>query len=142
MRAQKNQKKMMASTAPGKNQAGSSLLEGLIAILIFSMGILALMGLQAASIQQSIDAKYRSDASFLANQILGQMWIDKNQLSSYVGTGYTKKETWLTRVQNTLPNSNGTIALSGNEVTVTVTWQLPNQASPHQHVAIAQVNTN
>jgi type IV pilus assembly protein PilV len=43
------------------------LLEALIAILIFSFGILGLVGLQANAINLSTDAKYRADAALLAN---------------------------------------------------------------------------
>ena len=69
---------MRPTTSPtSAKQQGSVLLEGLIAILIFSMGILALVGLQAAAIKNSSDAKYRADASYLANQIIGQMWADR-----------------------------------------------------------------
>ena len=45
-------------------QQGVVLLESLIAILIFSMGILALVGLQAAMISNTSNAKYRADASY------------------------------------------------------------------------------
>lgn len=67
-----------------KKERGVALLEALIAMLIFSMGILALMGLQAVSIKQTADAKYRADAAFLANQIIGEMWADNPaNLASY-----------------------------------------------------------
>ncbi len=50
------------------------LLEALIAILIFSLGILAIVALQAVSIKLTEDAKYRSDAALLAEELLGQIW--------------------------------------------------------------------
>lgn len=56
-------------------QRGLVLLEGLIAILIFSMAILAVVGLQGTAINKSADAQYRADAAFLANQLLAQMWV-------------------------------------------------------------------
>ena len=52
------------------NQQGVVLIEALIAILIFSMGIMALLGLQAAMIKNTSDNKYRADASFIANNVL------------------------------------------------------------------------
>lgn len=64
-------------------QRGSTLLEALVAILIFSIGVLGLIGLQAVSIKNSIDAKYRADAAFLANQIIGQMWVDRANIDNY-----------------------------------------------------------
>lgn len=51
------------------------LLEALIAILIFSVGILAIVALQAVSIKLAGDAKYRSDAALLAEEMLAQMWV-------------------------------------------------------------------
>ena len=64
-------------------QRGYLLIEALVSILIFSTGILAIFSLQAASIQNSADAKYRADASFLANQIIGYMWGDRANLAAY-----------------------------------------------------------
>jgi type IV pilus assembly protein PilV len=57
-----------------KQQSGVMLLEALIAILIFSLGILGVVGMQASAIAASRDAKYRSDASLLANDLVGLMW--------------------------------------------------------------------
>jgi len=58
-------------------QTGSVLLEALIAILIFSIGILALIGMQTTAINSVADSKYRSQAGFLANQIIGTMWANR-----------------------------------------------------------------
>lgn len=61
-------------------QSGSMLLEGLIALLIFSMGILAIVGMQTSAVKASSDAKYRSDACLLANELIGKMWVsDRTQ---------------------------------------------------------------
>ena len=66
----------------GKQQ-GSVLLEALIAILIFSFGLLGLIGIQASAVGLSIDAKYRADAAYLANQIVSQMWVDRANMDTY-----------------------------------------------------------
>jgi type IV pilus assembly protein PilV len=58
-------------------QTGSVLLEAMIAILIFSIGILAMVGMQATAINNVSDSKYRSTASFLADQIVGTMWSQR-----------------------------------------------------------------
>ena len=47
-----------------RRQGGFMLIEALIAILIFSIGILGIVGLQAAAVNQSTDARYRSEAAF------------------------------------------------------------------------------
>lgn len=67
---------MLKPTPPHRGQAGVMLLEALIAILVFSFGILAIVGLQASAIKSTSDAKFRADAAFLANQILGVIWSD------------------------------------------------------------------
>lgn len=115
-------------------QRGSMLLEGLIAILIFSMGILALVGLQAASIKNASDAEFRTEAAYLANEVIGQMWLDQANLASYAATDVAMP---------TLPNGTRSVAVvAGNPtaVTVTVNWQLPGTASPHNYVAVSQLN--
>lgn len=50
------------------------LIEAMLAILIFSIGVLGIIGLQAAAAKASADARYRSEASLLANEIIGRMW--------------------------------------------------------------------
>lgn len=64
-------------------QEGSVLLEALIAILIFSFGLLGLIGIQANAVGLSIDAKYRADAAYLAEQIVSQMWVDRANMDTY-----------------------------------------------------------
>lgn len=62
---------------PIRAQRGVMLIEALLGILIFSLGIMALIGLQAQSIRNSSEAKYRADASFLADQIIGRIWAGR-----------------------------------------------------------------
>ena len=63
-----------------RRQSGVMLIEALIALLIFSVGILGIVGMQSAAVQASGDAKYRSDAALLANQLIGRMWVsDRTQ---------------------------------------------------------------
>ena len=149
---------MKTPTLKGR-QHGSSLLEGLIAILIFSIAIIGLIGMQARVITQVGDAKYRADASDLANEIIGQIWADRANIESYAHypvagasacapggapSGYANVTSWLSEVQNTLPGApaNGQQIFVGanNVVTVTVCWQAPTDAVRHNYVASAQVN--
>lgn len=142
------------------------LLEGLIAILLFSMGIIALMGLQAIAIKNTADAKYRVEAAFLANQIIGQMWADNPaNLAGYAhhptaaagacnfsgaASANANVTAWLgdTATQGTvagnLPGATSArqqIAIgAGNLVTVTICWQGPQEAAPHSFVTAAQIS--
>lgn len=65
-------------------QRGIALVEGMIAILILSVGVLGVVGLQASMVKATTDARYRAEASFIAQQRLGQLWVDANNLAAYV----------------------------------------------------------
>ena len=64
-------------------QRGMLLIEALCAILIFSFGVLGLVGLQASTISQSSDAKLRSAAAQLADQLINQMWVSNRAALTY-----------------------------------------------------------
>jgi type IV pilus assembly protein PilV len=66
----------MVMAAKHTYQSGMALLEALIGILIFSIGILAMVGMQAASINAVADAQYRIEAVNEANQLLAEMWVN------------------------------------------------------------------
>lgn len=119
-------------------QQGSILLEGLIAILIFSIGILAIVGLHASAIKTVADAQYRLEASLYAERIVSLMWADVPNISTYAYPGGTATALapWLSNI-NTLPGVNvqgnlnpPTITVAGSAangwtVTVNIFWQAP-----------------
>ena len=153
---------MNTNSISPKQQYGSSLLEALVAILIFSIGIIGLMGLQAVSIKNSSDAKYRADAAYAANQIIGQMWVDRANIDTYAtgGTGaacsvgtastVTNVSNWLTQISSLLPGAVATkqqIMVTSplantKQVKVTICWQGPQDTTAHNFVVTAQINTN
>ena len=109
-------------------QSGVVLLEALIALLIFSMGILALVGLQAAMIKNTSDNKYRADASFLAQERIGRMWANPNNLGSFSCTDTTAA---CADVSNILPNGTRTVEVAAKGlVTINLAWRLPG-GDPH-----------
>jgi type IV pilus assembly protein PilV len=133
---------------PGTGQRGATLLEALIGILIFSVGILALVGMQALAIRHMSDARYRSDASFLANEIIGRMWVNKGNLASYAFSGAGSPpaalDNWVTAIQNALPGVSAganlpIVDVAGSRVTVTVRWQLAGSSEGHQHITVAYI---
>ncbi len=146
----------MNSRLRGLNkQAGSMVLEALISIVIFSVGILGLVGLLSATTNKAGDAKYRADASLLANQLIGQMWgsdrtqtVLQNNFSSPAGQAYVA---WASQVASALPGVTAalmpTVAISSvnatavpsSYVTITMQWKAPNDAHPHRYVSIAQI---
>lgn len=114
-------------------QAGVILLETLIAILIFTIGILALIGLQATMIGGTTDAKARIDASLVAQQRIGELWADPANVVNYLEDS--------TDISSLLPGgTRSTAQLTPGEFQVTVTWQPPGDTVTHQHVMIARIS--
>jgi type IV pilus assembly protein PilV len=70
-----------------KTQHGVMLLEALIAILIFSIGILAIVGMQATAVRTVTESRSRAEAALYANQLLGQIWADAINASQYAYPG-------------------------------------------------------
>lgn len=139
----------MTAHTPLPKQSGVMLLEALIAILIFAVGILGIVGLQGTAVKQVTDAKFRSDAAMLANQYIATMWLgDRTQatLQSNFATGNANYLTWQGTVAATLPvpaaNPPTVDVDAANIVTITIYWRAPSDptsATPHQYVAIAQI---
>jgi len=159
----------MRQSSPKSSQAGIALIEAMVAIFIFSIGILAVIGMQAVAVRTASDAKYRADAAFLADQVIGQMWSDQGgsgqgNLANYatgattvalaLGCNPTLPTTananglaWLRTVASTLPGADITrqsIQITNtNQVTVTICWQTaPGATSYHNHVITARINNN
>lgn len=129
-----------------QRQQGVMLLEALIAILIFSVGILALVAMQGLAINYTSEAKYRSDASFLASEIISQIWVDRGNLANYAYPGGTAPElaNWVTKINNTLPQGASnpptiTVDTATGTIDVTVRWLPPNAEAARNYRTIAVV---
>ena len=145
-----------------KAQAGSFLLEALIAILIVALGILGLVGLQARAIQNSDDSQYRSEAAFLANDLLGRMWVSNqaNLVADFAaasaGIPYTDFKAFVfARLPGAsavaVTNPDVTVAprfldpTMGYEVAITIFWKPPGEppgSPPHRYQTGATVKLN
>ena len=136
-----------ATTRP--QQGGFTLIDVLIAILIFSIGVLALIALQVTSVRMSSNAKYRSEAALLTNRLIGEMWVTDRvatTLQTNYNTGGASYTTWANAVQATLPGSAAsapTVAVAADgQVTVNVFWKAPNEPATepeHRYTAIARI---
>jgi type IV pilus assembly protein PilV len=133
-------------------QAGFTLIEVMIAVLVFSLGILAMTGLQAEAIRLSTDAQQRAEATYLADQLLARMLIsDRAGASTFShrpdgttrcapsGAASTNPVVteWLTEVTSTFPRASADeqqIVVSGalmDEVTVRLCWKNGEADEPH-----------
>jgi type IV pilus assembly protein PilV len=124
---------------------GFSLIEVLVAMTIFAFGILGMLGMQARAIAYSSDAKYRTDATLLTDALINDIWVNRANIANYAytgsGTAPAVMQPWLTEVQSTLPKGGASVTVNATQVTVSVTWQPPNDASgaQHQHTEIATI---
>ena len=134
-------------------QSGVMLLEALIGILIFSLGILAMVSMQAVGIKLATDSRDRAEASNLASQLVGEMWLDRAALASYLYPGGTAPAlaTWVAQVNAALPDAAAnppivTVGASplgaavGTQTTVTLRWKSPTETTVHQLVMTAYIN--
>ena len=150
-------------------QRGFALMETMIGVLLIAIGILAVLALQGTSIAQSRDAKYRSEASFAAMELLATISANADR-STAVATSTTvclfrlnsananspgcavpgarppQLASWLTRMTNMLPNAPAAAqtidvdAAAGNRVTITMSWQSPQDTSRRNFVLVGVVN--
>lgn len=125
-------------------QSGAVLIEALISILIFSIGVIALVGLQLAMTKNVTSSKLRGEASYLANQLIGLMWVAPGNLSNFaIASGactntYASCSNWLATVVDTLPGGSATVTVNGAAVGITVSWQLPDEM-PSQYQIDANI---
>jgi type IV pilus assembly protein PilV len=104
------------------------------------------VGMQAQAINHTSQAKYRADAAFLANKLIGQMWADAPANRTSYATGGTKFNVWKTQeLYAYLPPGSssaavtvttftptqlqivGGPAMAGHRVTIQIQWRGPNE---------------
>lgn len=127
---------MKKTCARRKPQSGMTLIEVLVSILIFSFGILGMVGLLARATQFSVDAEDRNRASLLANEIASAMWT----AGSVNSVPEADLKAWAARVGNPQAGGliNGTSEISfegtgsGTVATIEVRWRHPGRKAGDQ----------
>lgn len=119
-----------------KLQAGTSLIEGLISILIFSVGVLGLAQAQLIYMANSRDAQFRTEAVLLASELANLAAADPENAPCYGGGACDDEdagqfvEDWEARLAAVLPNAEVERAYDENtrEFSIEVTWQRKNDS--------------
>jgi type IV pilus assembly protein PilV len=119
-------------------ERGSILIEALVAMLIFLLGILGLIGLQSAMTREQTESKVRTEAAFLADEVVSRMWGDLTNVAAYSGggcAGQTQCREWMIKVAQVLPAGVGAVLVdsSTGDVEVTITWKVAN-GQAHKYV--------
>jgi type IV pilus assembly protein PilV len=122
-------------------QRGFSMIEALIGAMVFAIGVLGVVGLQANMTQTQVASKARADAVNLAQELVGIMWSDLDALAQYSTGGggggacanNVRCSGWMDKVARDLPSANIDVqvvpiaAMSGNGANVIVTLRWPSK---------------
>ena len=107
-----------------------------MSLLLFSIGILGLVGLQASMTKAQSAAKYRADATYLASELVGALWVDKVNLADYATTPTAtctagRCVDWVNKVSSGLPGGAATVAVTPatGTVLVTLSWSVSNEGT-------------
>lgn len=134
------------------------LIETLITIVIISISMLGIIAMYTESIRNNTEARYRADASFIANEIIAGMRVDDRRpsvlKSNYEGgIGGTDGPKYTQWVANMIDNGRlpgvaenppmiTVTELDGfsppdtskSLVTIILRWQVPNSPTVHSYV--------
>ena len=136
-------------------QRGALLLEALVAIAVFSIGILGNVAMQAQALRHVDAAHYRGEAMHVAQGLIGWMSAadPATLVARYSGPGTGPGYDAFARMALRLPGS----ALPGNapevrveagpsaasrRVSIALHWQMPGERSAHHYTTSAVIGGN
>lgn len=130
-------------------ERGVSLIEVLIALVILSVGLLGLAGLQTTSLQFNTSAYYRTQATFLTYSLAERMRANRqgalagdydspfedpppacDPAGVDGGTPAEDLESWRNEVACRLPLGTGSVEREGTEFVITVQWRDRGEEDP------------
>lgn len=128
------------SLATLRREKGFGLIEVLVSLLILAVGLLGLGSLQTTGLTMTSEARNRSQAVFIAEDLFERARANRENLNGYdtsaaddlecktnfaISNGGVATDDiaeWQNSIACLLPNGNGSVEVSGNTVTVEVTW--------------------
>lgn len=128
--------------------AGFTLIEVLIALLVFSIGLLGLAAMQTATVQFNQGAYLRSQATNLAYEMADRMRANRRaavDFGAYDGVGFSAPAcgtaiagtvverdiaAWRNGLACRLPGGDGRVVRNGRLVTISVRWDESRGAEP------------
>jgi type IV pilus assembly protein PilV len=103
-------------------QKGMTLIDLLVAVILFSIGILGLVGMQIVMTKVSISSENRATAALLADELVA----DYQMYGSVAAGDAAVGAAWKTKVTSKLPSGAGTSAVDATGAQlITITWQEP-----------------
>lgn len=146
-----------ASLRPGLDGSGFSLVEVLVALLILSVGLLGLAGLQARGLKDNQMSVQHSKAVLYATDIIDEMRVHRVKalageynigLDEAAGANGATKivlkdlQNWKADLAR-LPNGKGSVQVvaATNVVTVEVRWSEVNSSTKQEEITVYRVQT-
>ncbi|MDN3544069.1 pilus assembly protein PilV [Kinneretia asaccharophila] len=123
----------------GRSARGFAMFEALIALLICAMGILGVVGLQGSMTRAQTASTFRAEASFLAQQLIGEMWGDMNNLATYnTASCGARCKAWTDRVAARLPKGQATVVVTApRNVSIQIRWTAPGEGTSNYSTVTA-----
>lgn len=115
--------------------AGVSLVETLVAVLILSIGVLGMVGLQARSTTAISDSQSRAEAVISSERLIALIWNDQANAVSYASTSTVTnqvRDNWLTELQTKIPSATAQVTVTPttpvagttrNQIDITICWK-------------------
>ncbi len=126
--------------ARAATQGGIAMVEAMVAIVIFSIGILGIVGMQARSTQMMTDSVFRAQAAQVATELISEMWTsDPSQRAQQFAsaTSGIRYNQWRARFQSGANGLPGSIANPPQVVVQTI--QLPQPTVPPSNYTVTNV---
>ena len=100
------------------HQRGTTIMESMVAVLIFSVGIVGNLGLMAQMTRAQGAAQWKSQASMLSSEIVAVMWADSEaNLIGYTSSCSSQRcVEWKQKVAGSLPGGMGTVESLGSGI--------------------------
>ncbi|MDF3833595.1 prepilin-type N-terminal cleavage/methylation domain-containing protein [Cupriavidus basilensis] len=129
---------------------GFALIEALVSLTLFSVGIVGLCAATLLAAKQNSQTRYRTVAQYYAAEIIGVASVDAANAACYTvpagggctaGTGQAIATDWLKRVKGALPSDDQHApsvvydAITGN-LTVTLQWKLAGEAQEKTYLSL------
>lgn len=134
---------------------GFMLLEALVGILLFSLGILGVLMFQAAATKMTADARYRTEAAMYADELIARMRTsNRTSLAANYATGGSAFTAWKTnrldKAGAGLPGATATSRITADATTgsfeaeITIQWLPPGETSttpsPYSYSTLAFID--
>lgn len=131
---------------------GVTLIEVLVSVIILAFGLLGLAGLQSVGLRSNNSAIYRTQATYLAQDMIDRMRVNRDVA---IADGYdqalsadkpsvgdlsaTDRNTWLTNIERELPLGDGAIDCTGSVCVITVQWTDSAASDAQQFVTSTEI---